>query len=61
MELPDIHAGVRARLTSRGEVPRWRPSRIEDVSPATLDAIFSNPEVHHVRLPERRTMQEMLA
>lgn len=61
MELPDIHAGIRARLTSRGEAPRWRPSRIEDVSLATLDAIFSGPEAHHVRLPERKTMQEMLA
>ena len=61
MELPDIHAGVRARLTARGEASRWRPSRIEDVSPAMLDAIFSSPESHHVRLPERKTMQEMLA
>ncbi len=61
MELPDIHAGVRARLTARGEAPGWRPSRIEDVSAAMLDAIFSSPEGHHVRLPERRKMQEMLA
>lgn len=61
MELPDIHAGIRARLTAGGELPRWRPSRIEDVSSSTLDAIFSSPEAHHVRLPERKTMQEMLA
>jgi enoyl-CoA hydratase len=61
MELPDIHAGIRTRLTARGEPPSWRPSRIEDVSPATLDAIFSSPEIHHLRLPERKTMQEMLA
>ena len=61
MELPDIHAGVRARLIARGEPPRWRPSRIEEVSAAMLDAIFTNPEVHHVRLPERQKMQEILA
>lgn len=61
MELPDIHAGVRARLTARTEAPRWRPSRIGDISSATLDAIFTTPEAHHVQLPERRTMQEMLA
>jgi enoyl-CoA hydratase len=61
MELPDIHAGVRARLIARGEQPRWRPSRIEDVSAAMLDAIFTGPEAHHVTLPERQKMQEILA
>ena len=58
MELPDLHAGVRARLGKTGEAPRWRPGRLEDVSPATIDAIFSAPEEHHLRLPTRRDMQE---
>lgn len=61
MELPDIHAGVRARLIARGEQPVWRPARHEEVTAAMLDAIFSGAEAHHVRLPERRKMQEMLA
>ena len=61
MELADIHTGVRARLTARGEPPQWRPSRIEELSPATLDAIYSSSEAHHLRLPERKTMQEMFA
>jgi enoyl-CoA hydratase len=61
MELPDIHAGVRARLIARDERPRWRPSRIEEVSPAMLEAIFTSPEAHHIRLPTRQKMQEMLA
>ncbi|WP_072390793.1 enoyl-CoA hydratase/isomerase family protein [Hyphomicrobium sp. CS1BSMeth3] len=61
MELPDIHAGVRARLIARGERPNWRPARIEEVSAAMLDAIFSPTEAHHVRLPARQKMQEMLA
>jgi enoyl-CoA hydratase len=60
MELPDIHAGVRARLIARGERPRWRPARIEEVSVAMLDAIFSPPEAHHVRLATRQKMQEMM-
>jgi enoyl-CoA hydratase len=60
MELPDIHAGVRARLIERGERPRWHPSRIEEVSAAMLDAIFSAPEAHHVQLPTRQKMQEMM-
>jgi enoyl-CoA hydratase len=58
MELPDLHAGVRARLGKTGEAPRWRPARLEDVSPATIDAIFSASEQHHLRLPTRREMQE---
>ena len=58
MELPDLHAGVRARLGKTGEPPRWRPVRLEDVSAATIDAIFSSPETHHLRLPTRRAMQE---
>ena len=58
MELPDLHAGVRARLGKTGEAPRWRPARLEDVSAATIDAIFSSPEAHHLRLPTRREMQE---
>jgi enoyl-CoA hydratase len=58
MELPDLHAGVRARLAKTGEALRWRPGRLEDVSPATIDAIFSAPEEHHLRLPTRRDMQE---
>lgn len=61
MELPDIHAAVRTHLVARGEGPRWRPARIEEVSPAMLDAIFSSPEPHHIRLPSRQKMQEMLA
>lgn len=58
MELPDLHAGIRARLSKTGEPPQWRPARLEDVSPATIDAIFSPPEPHHLRLPTRREMQE---
>lgn len=58
MELPDLHAGVRARLGKTGDAPIWRPARLEDVSPAMIDAIFSGPEAHHLRLSSRRDMQE---
>jgi enoyl-CoA hydratase len=58
MELPDLHAGVRARLGKTGEPARWRPARLEDVSTATIDAIFSGSEEHHLRLPTRKEMQE---
>jgi enoyl-CoA hydratase len=59
-ELPDIHAGVRARLIERSESVRWRPGRIEDVVPAMLDAIFSSPEQQHIRLLARQEMQRLL-
>jgi enoyl-CoA hydratase len=60
MELPDIHAGVRARLIERSQSVRWRPGRIEDVAAAMLEAIFSGPEQQHIRLPTRQEMQRLL-
>jgi enoyl-CoA hydratase len=60
MELPDVHVGVRARLSRQSEPPRWRPTKLADVSAAALDAIFSPREAHHVRLPSREKMQETL-
>lgn len=60
LDLPDLHAGVRARLVAKDGAPAWRPARIEEVSAAAIDAVFSAPEVHHVRLPIRRKMQESM-
>ncbi len=60
LDLPDLHAGVRARLIEKGAAPRWRPSRIEEVGAAAIEAIFSAPEAHHIRLPTRQKMQESM-
>ena len=60
LDLPDLHAGVRARLIDKGGAPRWRPARIEEVSAAAIEAIFSAPEAHHIRLPARQKMQETM-
>ncbi len=60
LDLPDLHAGVRARLVAKGAAPNWRPARIEEFSAAAIDAVFSAPEAHHIRLPTRQKMQETM-
>jgi enoyl-CoA hydratase/carnithine racemase len=36
----DFVEGVRAVLIDKDNAPRWQPGRIEDVSPASIDAFF---------------------
>jgi enoyl-CoA hydratase len=38
---PDFAEGVRALLVDKDNNPRWTPSRIEDVEPATIQAFFA--------------------
>ncbi|EHL95278.1 enoyl-CoA hydratase/isomerase family protein [Acetobacteraceae bacterium AT-5844] len=38
---PDFAEGVRALLVDKDNTPRWTPARIEDVSPATIEAMFA--------------------
>ena len=37
----DFTEGVRAKLVDKDDRPRWRHARIEDVTPADVDALFS--------------------
>lgn len=37
----DFAEGVRAKLVDKDDRPRWRHARIEDVTPADVDALFS--------------------
>ena len=60
LDLPDLYAGVTARLVEKSGAPSWRPAAVEDVSLAVLDAIFSAPEAHHIRLATRQKMQELM-
>ena len=60
MELPDIHVGVGALMAKQKDMPRWRPAQLEEISAATVDAIFSPPEAHHLRLPTRAKMQQAM-
>ncbi len=40
MRHPDFAEGVRAMVVDKDRRPRWRPSRIEDVDPAVIAALF---------------------
>jgi enoyl-CoA hydratase/carnithine racemase len=39
----DFMEGVRAVIVDKDNSPRWRPPRIEDVTQASVDAIFRDP------------------
>jgi enoyl-CoA hydratase/carnithine racemase len=41
----DFLEGVRAMIIDKDNKPAWRPSRIADVTPSSVDAIFANPWV----------------
>ena len=38
---PDFREGVRAMVVDKDRTPRWSPSRIEDVDPASIAALFA--------------------
>jgi hypothetical protein len=39
----DFMEGVRAVIVDKDNAPKWRPPRIEEVTPASVDAIFDDP------------------
>ncbi|MDR3532227.1 MAG: enoyl-CoA hydratase/isomerase family protein [Rhodopila sp.] len=41
MAHPDFAEGVRAMVVDKDRKPAWQPSRIEDVDPARIDALFA--------------------
>lgn len=43
LESHDLYEGIRAALVEKGSTPTWRPSRIEDVDVAEIDAYFAPP------------------
>lgn len=43
LESHDLYEGIRAALVEKGSLPDWRPSRIEDVKAADIDAYFAPP------------------
>jgi enoyl-CoA hydratase len=41
MAHPDFAEGVRAMIVDKDRAPAWQPAAIEDVEPATIDALFA--------------------
>ena len=39
----DIIEGVRALIIDKDNQPQWKPSRLEDVTPASVEAFFQSP------------------
>jgi enoyl-CoA hydratase len=48
-ERPDFSDGVRAVLVDKSNDASWSPARLEDVTPAMVDAVFD-----HAGLPALR-------
>jgi enoyl-CoA hydratase len=46
---PDFREGVRAVLIDKSNDAAWQPARLEDVTPAMIDAVFD-----HAGLPSLR-------
>ena len=55
--LPDFREGVRAFLVDKDRMPRWAPARLEDVTPAMVDAFFAPLGADELALPTRNAMQ----
>ena len=57
LEGSDFFEGVRAALIDKDHAPKWRPSRLEDVSTAMRDAYFEPLGAGDLALPTRSEMQ----
>lgn len=55
----DFYEGVRAALIDKDGKPVWQPSRIEDVSAATIDGYFAPLGKGDLVLPSRAQMQRI--
>lgn len=56
---PDFAEGVRAALIDKDGKPAWRPTRLQDVTPAMVDAYFAPlPAGEDLILPPREDMQK---
>jgi enoyl-CoA hydratase len=57
LEGHDFYEGVRAALIDKDAKPRWRPDRLEDVTPAMVEDYFAPMGADELILPTRQEMQ----
>jgi enoyl-CoA hydratase len=57
LEGHDFYEGVRAALIDRDGKPNWQPQRLDDVSPAMVEAYFAPLAVDELNLATRADMQ----
>ncbi len=57
LEDADFFEGVRAVILDKDQAPRWQPSTIEGVKPASVDRYFAQIESEPWSLPTRAEMQ----
>jgi enoyl-CoA hydratase len=48
----DFREGIDARINGKGREPQWQPARLEDVSDAEIDRLFSTPIDGELKLIE---------
>jgi len=53
----DFYEGVRAALIDKDGAPRWRPDRLEEVTPAMVEDYFASMGSDELLLPTRQEMQ----
>jgi enoyl-CoA hydratase len=53
----DFYEGVRAALVDKDGAPRWRPDRLDDVTPAMVEDYFASMGDSEMVLPTRQEMQ----
>ncbi len=41
LRTPDFYEGIRAAIIDKDRNPRWSPARLEDVTPASIEAFFA--------------------
>ena len=50
---PDFQEGIRTLLVDKGDLPRWNPATLAEVTPQMIEAVFAPVGVRELVLPPR--------